>query len=136
MDAYNEAHLFVAAIRVLQHQKKIIPSLEDVCELLKISEESAHATIRELETKGIIEKMEDPYAIKLNVADHLAIENLPKTTEEKSSFADDLEKFQAKQKSAEKKVADIQAEIDKKKQDMLSDIEAKFKKEMDKFKNQ
>jgi len=35
-----------------------------------------------------------------------------------------------------KKIADIQAELAKKKQDMLSSIESKFKKEMEKFKKE
>lgn len=135
MNAYNEAHLFVAAIRILQHQQGILPSLEDVCTMIDISIESGHTIVRSLERLGIIEVLEDPYSIKLSVADHLAIEKI-EGQEEGNSLARELENFQAKKQNSEKKIADIQAQIDQKKKDMLSDLEAKFKKEMDKFKKE
>jgi hypothetical protein len=68
------------------------------------------------------------------VANHLEIEKIPQNVPESNGLAQELEKFQAKKMKADKKVADIQAEIAKKKQDMLSSIEAKFKKEMEKYK--
>ncbi len=134
MDKYSEAHLFVAAIRILQHKNRMPPSLEEVCSTIDISVESGHVVCRSLEKKGIIAVMEDPYSLKVNVADHLAIEDI-KHQEEENSFARELEKFQTKKQESQKKIADIQAQFDKNKKDKLSDIEAKFKKEMDKFKN-
>ncbi len=136
MDTYNEAHLFVAAIRILQHKQKMPPSLEDICSMIETSVESGHAICRNLEKRGIISVMEDPYTLKLNVADHLAIEKIERRDEEEGSFAKELESFKNKKQESEKKIADIQAQLDKKKKDMLSDIEAKFKKEMDIFKKE
>jgi len=135
MNAYTEAHLFVAAIRILQHQQSILPSLEGVCKMIDISIESGHTIVRSLERLGIIEVLEDPYSIKLSVADHLAIEKI-EGHEEENSLAKELEVFQAKKQNSEKKIADIQAQIDQKKKDMLSDLETKFKKEMNKFKKE
>ncbi len=134
MDPYSEAHLFVAAIRILQHQQKIPPALEDVCSTIDISVESGHAVCRNLEKKGIVEVLEDPYSLKLSVADHLAIEAITREADEQTSLTKELENFRAKKEDSAKKIADIQAELDQKKKDKLSDIEAKFKKEMDKFK--
>ena len=76
MDTYSEAHLFVAAIRILQHKQNMPPSLEDVCSMIETSVESGHAICRNLEKRRIIAVMEDPYSLKLNVADHLAIEQI------------------------------------------------------------
>lgn len=135
MDKYSEAHLFVAAIRILQHKHKLPPSLEEVCSIIDISVESGHAVCRNLQKKGIIEIIEDPYSLKVNIADHLAIEEI-KQQEEENSFAKELENFQSQKQESEKKIADIQAQLDKKKKDKLSDIEAKFKKEMEKFKKE
>jgi hypothetical protein len=135
MDTYTEAHLIVAAIRILQHRKGAPPKIEEVCALLEISDEAGHTISRNLAKLGIIERLEDPFSIKLTVANHLEIEKIPRNVPESNGLAQELEKFQAKKMKADKKVADIQAEIDKKKRDMLSSIEAKFKKEMEKYKN-
>ncbi len=136
MDAYTEAHLFVAAIRVLQHQTGCPPKLEDVCKILHLSVELGHMLCRKLVKIGIVESCEDPFSIKLAVANHLDIETLPKKVTEGSSLARELERFQSEKKNVDQKVAAIQAEMAKKRQDLFADIEAKFKKEMEKQKKQ
>jgi hypothetical protein len=136
MDAYTEAHLFVAAIRVLQHQGGSPPKLEDVCTMIRISVELGHVICRRLEKLKVIETFEDPFSIKLAVAHHLEIENIPKKVKEENSLARELEKFKAEKKNVEQKVATIQAEIAKKRQDMFADIEAKFKREIEKQKKE
>ena len=61
MDPYNEAHLFVAAIRIVYHQKQSPPTIDEVCSTLNISVESGLSTCRSLEKLGIIEISEDPF---------------------------------------------------------------------------
>ncbi len=134
MDAYTEAHLFVAAIRILQHQTGCPPRLEDVCTMLRLSVELGHTLCRKLTKRGIIETFEDPFTIKLAVANHLDIETLPKKLTEENSLAKELEKFQSEKKNVDQKVAAIQAEMAKKRQDLFAEIEAKFKKEIEKQK--
>ncbi len=133
MDTYNEGHLFVAAIRVLLHQKGVPPSLEEVCTMLGHSTESGHAISRNLKKAGIIETLEDPYTIKLLIADHRKLEDLPRQENQETSLAKELEKFHSEKKNKEKKFAEMQAEMEKKKKDKLSEIEAKFKKQMEKY---
>lgn len=134
MDAYTEAHLFVAATRVLHHKGGCPPALEEVCDLLAISVELGHTIARRLEKQGIVQTLADPFSVKLAVADHLEIEKLPRQQTEANSLARELEKFQSEKKTTEQKVATMQAEMAKKKQDLFADIEAKFKKEMEKQK--
>lgn len=134
MDAYSEAHLFVAAIRVLYYKGGSPPALEDVCGLLGFSVELGHTISRRLEKLGIVEVLSDPFTVKLAVADHLEIEKLPKHQAAENSLAKELEKFQSEKKNTEQKVAALQAEMAKKKQDLFADIESKFKKEMEKQK--
>lgn len=136
MDAYTEAHLFVAAVRVLEFQKQSTPSVEDICTMLGFSIENGHRLCRKYQREGIVKVVEDPYSQKVAVADHLAIEQLPKSTAEESSIEQEVKKFQEAKRQSDKKVADIQEELEQKKKDMLSDIEAKFKKEMEKFKKE
>jgi len=134
MDAYTEAHLFVAATRVLQHQGGCPPDIEEVCAMLRISGEVGHTVCRKLEKLGIITTLADPFSIKLSVGNHLAIETLPKKVSEGNLLARELEKFQAEKKNTDEKVAAIQTELAEKRQALFNDIEAKFKKEMGKNK--
>jgi hypothetical protein len=135
MNEYSEAHLIVAAIRVLQHQRGTPPKLEDVCALLGISDEEGHTVSRRLAKLGIIDTLAGPFSLILSVANHLEIEKIPQNITEGKGLARDLEKFQAKKTKAEKKVADIQAELAQKKKDMLDSMEAEFKKKIEKYKN-
>lgn len=134
MDSYTEAHLFVAAIRVLQHNQGGPPNLEDVCSLLRISVEMGSTISRNLHKLGIVETFADPFSLKLAVGDHLEIEKLPKKVSEENKLAQELAKFQAEKKNVDEKVASLQAEMARKKQDLFAEIEAKFKKELDKQK--
>ena len=134
MDPYTEAHLFVAAIRLLQHQKQTPPAIEDVCQTLDVSVEAGPAVCRKLQKSSIVTMSEDPLSIKLGVDNHLEIENLPKEQKDGDSLSEDLEKFMAKKQDMDKKVEAIQAGLQKKKQDLNSDIEARLRKEMDKMK--
>lgn len=104
--------------------------------MLGFSVELGHMVCRRLAKRGILETFEDPFSIKLAVANHLEIENLPKKVTEENSLAKELEKFQSERKNVEQKIAAMQAEMAKKKQGLFADIEAKFKKEMEKNKKQ
>jgi predicted nucleic acid-binding Zn-ribbon protein len=109
--------------------------VEEVGDLLGISVELAHAIRRRLSDLGIIQSLTDPFTTKVIVADHLAIEKLPKVEREENALARELEKFQASKKDMDKKVADIQAELERKKKAMFADVEKMFKKEANKGKN-
>jgi len=134
MDIYNEAHLFVAAIRLLRHQHNSPPSVEEVSLALRVSDEAGHALCRKLRALGIIETVADPFTVKMAVANHLALENLPRQEEAKDALARELERFQAEKKSGEQKISSLQAEFARKQQEKLAGIEAMLKKEMERRK--
>lgn len=127
MTPYDEAHLFIAATRILAHQKQCAPAIEDICELIGISTEAGHYLCRTLDQKGIVELFEDPFTVKVSVANHLEIEHLPKE-EAGNTLAAELDQFMSKKKDMDKKVETIQAELDAKKKKMFSDLEKQFKK--------
>ncbi len=134
MNPYHEAHLFVAAIRVIHHKKHSPPTIEELCSAIDVSVESGLATCRTLAKLGIIELSEDPFSIKLGIGDHLAIEKLPRETKKEDGLSRDLEAFMAKKKDMDKKLEAIQADLKKKRQDMHGGIEEKLRKEMEKLK--
>ncbi len=134
MDPYSEAHLFAAAIRIVHHQKQSPPTIDEVCSTLNISIEAGLPTCRSLEKLGIIEMSEDPFSIKLAIANHLEIEKLPREVKEENKLARELEEFMAKKKNMDKKVETIKADLKKKQQDMFGTIEDKLRKEMERMK--
>lgn len=133
MDSYSESHLFVAAIRVMTFKNDGPPTLEDVCGLVDFSLETGHALCRSLKKLQVIETMEDPFSIKLAIANHLELEIIPQKEAEKTTLADELAKFQAKKNDMDQKVSSIQEEIKQKKKDLFAGIDAKFKEELEKF---
>ena len=130
MDPYNEAHVFVAAVRVVQHNSKSAAVIDEVCKLLDISTEAGLSVCRRLEKHGIVKIMEDPFSLRVSVDDHQAIEHLPKEQEKEDALARELEAFKAKKQDMDKKVETIQAELARKRQSMFSDIEKKLKTEL------
>ena len=132
MDPYSEAHLFVAAIRVLQFRNQSPPAVEELCGELGISLEAGLAIGRKLEKLSIVTISEDPFTIKFGIANHLEIEKLPRQKKAEDGLSRDLEKFLAKKKDMDKKVEAMQADLKKKKQDLQSDFEARLRQEMSK----
>lgn len=130
MNPYDEAHLFIAAIRILQHKKSCAPAMEDICSLLDISVEAGLALCRKLEQAGIVDTYEDPFSLKASVANHLEIEKLPRVAPTENALARELEQFMSKKKDLDKKVESIQAEIEAKKKNMFKNIEEQFKKKI------
>ncbi len=75
-DPYNEAHLFVAAVRVVAYQKSTTPDIEDICSMLSCSKELALQIARNLEKTNIVDVVETPYSTKVSVSDHQKIEEI------------------------------------------------------------
>ena len=132
MNPYDEAHLFVAAIRILSHRQGGPPSVEEVAALLEISSENGHAISRRLVKLQVVETVEDPFSVKIYIKDHLKIEGMRRTEEADGALARELESFRNKKKDFDRKVATIQEDLKKKKRDLFSDLEKKLQQEMKK----
>ena len=130
-DLYTTAHLFVAAVRVLDHQESAPPSLEAVCRLLDCSEEKGSYLLNRLKELAIVDTVKSGFNDRIVVADHLAIENLPREVEE-SRLEQELKKFKQGKDVMKEKVASIKAKQDQKKQDLFAEIEKKLKQKMEK----
>jgi hypothetical protein len=120
------AHLFVSAVRVLDHKEKTPPSLETVSLLIGCSDEKGSYLLNRLMELGIVETVKSGFNDRIVVADHLAIEDLPRDKEE-SRLEQELRKFKSGKNVIEEKVASIKAQQDQKKQDLFAEIEKKLK---------
>jgi len=131
MDQYHEAHLFVAAIRVVEHRVGGgAAGIDDVCSMLDMSLESGYALCRKLSKLGVINLVEDPFSQRVLVADHLRIENISRDDNNENSLAKEVEQFKSKKRNMEMEVEAIQADLERKRKAKFSDIEERLKKEM------
>ncbi len=125
-DFYTEAHLIVAAIRIVEHRNAAPASIEEVCQILSFSLERGHYLCRKLAELEIVAMVEGAFDIKLYVKDHLKLEEIPKGVVE-SKLEKELQKFQTAKKQIDQKIESIKSEQAKKKQDLFAEIEQKLK---------
>jgi len=130
-DLYSNAHLVVAAIRVLTHQKSAPPSIDTVCQALSFSLEQGNFICNKLAETEVIEIVEGAYGTRLFIKDHLKIEDIPKG-DQVSSLEDDLKKFQDSRKDFTKKIESFQTKQAKKQKNLFAELEKKLKQETDK----
>ncbi len=125
-DFYTQAHLVVAAIRILEYHKGEPPSAEDVSQTLSIAVEQAGRLCNKLEEMGVIEAVSGTYGTLLFIRDHEKIEEIPKGVTE-TSLEDEVKKFQSTRKDVDQRVLAIQAEQERKQRDLFAEIEKKLK---------
>jgi len=128
---YSDAHLIVAAIRVLTYQNSTPPSIEDVSDALSFSLEQGNFLCKKLKEIEIIDVVEGGFGLRLFIQDHLKIEEIPKG-EKKDKLEEALKKFQDSKKKFAKKIESFQAEKAKKQKSLFAELEKKIKKESNK----
>jgi len=130
-DPYTEAHLVVAAIRLLEHQHNRPPSIEEACECLSFSLERGNRICRKLADLDVLSIIEGAYGTRLTIENHLGLEDIPRG-EPGDRLGDELKKFQENRKQINEKVASIQAEQADKKKTLFAELDKKLKDGVDK----
>jgi DNA-binding Lrp family transcriptional regulator len=128
---YSNAHLFVSAIRVFEHQNNTPATIEDISRILKISIERSHYLCRKLKEMGVIDEVEGSYGIRLFIQDHLKIEDIPRE-DDGGKFEAELKKFKESQKELSHKIETIQAKQAEKKKNLFAEMEKKLKEQLNK----
>ena len=129
-DLYTTAHVFIAAVRVLEHQKKAPPSIKDVCQLLSFSLEQGHFVTAQLQNLEAIALVTVAGGDRLFIKDHLELEKIPRDSKI-DQFEEALKKFQESRAGMEQKVATLKSEQKQKKKDLFAELESKLKKKLD-----
>lgn len=128
---YLDAHLVVAAIRILEHRNPASPSIGNICEFLSFSLEQGNYICRKLDETGVIEIVEGAFGTRLFLRNHLALEEIPKNIKT-SSMDEELRKFKDSRKELDQKVASIKAEQDEKQKNLFAKLEGQLKKHLEK----
>ncbi len=126
--SYSQGHLLVAAVRVLEHRLAKPPTYEEIGELLGISHEVVGALARSLEGAGIVKVLKTPFDTRVEIKDHVALEDLPK--EEKGAAMKGeveafLEKARGRQEALESQLAS--GEFQEEKKQKFADLESQLK---------
>lgn len=129
-DLYASAHLFVAAVRMLQHQKNTPPSVDLVCDALSFSLEQGYFIARELQHRGIINMVEGNFGTRLFVQDHRALEQIPQNSQG-SRLDDELKRFQTTRPDYDQKIASFKSKQHKKQQNLFAELEKKLKQDLE-----
>jgi hypothetical protein len=97
----RDAHLILAAIRVLGHRLGRSPRPEEVADLLELPESTVRLRAVVLQDLGVVTLVESAFETHLEIRDHLQVEDLAEETDE--NLAGDLADFdRRKQEEADK----------------------------------
>jgi hypothetical protein len=98
----SEAHLVVAAIRVLIHRDGSAPRPDDIAELLQLPPAVLRVQLAALQDRGVVAIVESAFDTHVEIRNHLAIEDLA-AAETDGALSEDLADFdRRKQAEAEK----------------------------------
>ncbi|MBW1893138.1 MAG: hypothetical protein JRF40_01000 [Deltaproteobacteria bacterium] len=128
---YNSAHLIVSAIRILEHQDNVSPSVENVCGMLFFSIEHGNFICNKLKEMGIVDIVDGAFGNKLYIRDFSRIETIP-AEEEDTSIKDELEKYADSRKELQGRIESIKAKQDNKKKDLFAELDRQLKSKLDK----
>ena len=128
----NQAHLVVAAVRVLAHKQGRPPSVEEVASLLEQSREIMGHQIRALESLQILRTVKSPFDLHVELLQPEKIDELP-LEESGPGFQDEVEDFHRKFEEKQKKLQNLfdSREQERQQQARFSDLD----EELDKFRS-
>jgi DNA-directed RNA polymerase specialized sigma subunit len=107
----SQAHLIVASIRILTHQTKRPPTPDEIAEQIDFAREHVLHILRGLEARKIVRTIENPFDVRIDIADYRAIEELP----EEATGPDmgrEIEDFHKKAEDRQRKIEQMMRESD------------------------
>lgn len=128
---YRDAHLVVAAIRILENRHSAPPAITEICELLSLSLEQGGYICRKLCDLEIVRTVPGAYQDRLVIADHLKIESIPRDAHT-DDLQQELERFKRLQKDQAHRIEAIKTSQAEKKKTLFAEMEEKLRKELEK----
>ncbi|MFB3908716.1 MAG: hypothetical protein ACE15D_09970 [Candidatus Eisenbacteria bacterium] len=106
-----QAHLVVAAVRVLSHTKKRPPTAEEMSELLGIGREVILHLARGLEAKQILRAIQNPFELRWDLEDPSRIDELPMAASG-PDMGREIEDFHRRAEDRQKKIERMMRDTD------------------------
>jgi DNA-binding transcriptional regulator YhcF (GntR family) len=122
---YDQAHLWVAGIRVYEHLHNKPPSINEMADFLKISPEVSTLISKKLGDLGVIGIIKAEFEERLYVQDYAKIEELPRDIAP-NGMEKEIEKFRQQQTSRLDEIAK-KLESGKENKKVFSDLDKALK---------
>jgi hypothetical protein len=104
---YEEGHLLVAGVRVLTHRNQgRPPTVEEIAELIGLSREWTGVMVSSLERAKVLHTLTGPFETRVEIADHLALEKLPRQ-EAAAGVDEELRQFAKKKRREETQLKNL-----------------------------
>ena len=107
----QEAHLIVAAIRILSHRDGSAPRPDDIAEILGLPPSMLRIQLAALQDLGIVAQVESAFDTHVEIRDHRLVEELP-TAERSADLSEDLADFDRRKQEESEKMAQLFSEGD------------------------
>jgi hypothetical protein len=104
----RDAHLLLAAVRVLEHRHGRPPRPDEVAELLDWPDATVRLRASRLEDLGALRLVQSAYETHLEIRDHLAVESLAEAPLE--ALAEDLADFDRRKQAEAQKMEQLFAD--------------------------
>lgn len=127
----SQAHLVVAAVRVLAHKTGRPPSVEELAELLGWSKELVGHLVRALEARSIVQTIKSPFDLRVEIGNYLGLEELP-VEDTGPGLQDEVEEFHERFRKKQEELQNLfdSGEVERRKRQRLAGLD----KELEGFK--
>lgn len=124
----SQAHVVVAAVRVLTHKLNRPPSIEEIAELLGYSNEITGHLVRVLEARAIVHTIKSPFDVRVEIHEHLKIEELP-IEDTGPGLQDEVDEFHKRFQQKQEALQNLfdSGELEAKKKKRLAGLEDELK---------
>jgi len=125
---YELGHLVVAAVRVLAHRTSRPPTADEIGGLIGFSPEFTHQVLRGLEARGIVKTIRSAYDVRVEIVDHIALEELPQEAKGPGMEAE-IEAFEKQLREKQERLEGLfgSDELSERKKKQMQDIEDELK---------
>lgn len=125
---YEKSHLAVAAVRLLTHQEGRGPTEEEVAKLLGLAPDYVRNLLRNLAELGVLKAVRNAFESRVEVADHLRLEELPRG-EGEPVIESELEAFHERHRKKQEEMGKLfgGGEVTRRKEERVKRLEDEFK---------
>lgn len=126
--SYDQGHLVVAAVRILEHRNEKPPTMEEIGELVGISHEVIGVVARALQGRGIVKILATPFDTRVEIADYLKLEELPRE-QMSAAMKSEVDAFLARSRSKKKEIESLfkSGVLEKEKKEKFAGLDQQLK---------
>ena len=125
---YQESHLVVAAVRILEHTTGKSPDPDAIADLAGLGRENVHVLVHELANRKILRVLQTPFDVRVDVVDPKPLEELP-MEDTGPGVSEELAEFSERSKEKKREMERMLrgGEAEKRRKERVAKLEEHFK---------